>query len=377
MTRYTSNTLLALAGLLAMAAALTFVMPKGTTPLQDWEEDVFGDREQCTVLFVGPSYVKRVEPRFFNAESKRLRTNHRACKLGRASLTGVELEHELDKLLAGNWPKLKLVVVDITLGDTLKFDPGNWFKRRVIEWHTFDSALRSRRYYPLDASWTQLFEYAPQLWAHAKHLMLNYLEVGNGAMFVSELTSHPERGTKTKHPKRTHKQYLKYVRDLRNAKRAHRDAPIYGDNTWPLSLRRRIRAHGYEAAFLFAPVWEEARIPSRAVEGKDRLRVMDFGDPDKYPEFYTKRARGVTTHLTRRAAKRYSQRLAQHIAKFEPGEKRVARKKRGTKSAHPKHPKSKQKNKKQSKAKPKLASNNKRSAKEQRHDGKPTKGAKQ
>lgn len=380
MTRYIPNTLLALAGFLVTVVTLTFLMPKGTTALQEWEDDVFGDRENCTVLFVGPSYVKRVEPRFFNRESKRLGTNHRACKLGRAALTGVELEHELEKLLESDWPKLKLVVVDITLGDILRFESDNWFRRRVIDWHTLISAKRLLRYYPLDVSWTQLFEYAPQLWAHAKHVALNYLEVGGGAMFINELTTFPEPDLKRKHPKRTHAQYVKYVKDLRHAKRAHRDAPVYGDDTWPMSLRRRIRAHGYEAAFLFAPVWDEAKIPRRAVQGKDRLRVMDFGDPDKYPEFYTKQARGVTSHLTRGTANIYSRRVAQRISEFAPGDKRKARKK-SFKAARAKSPKSKHrprhKDKKGSNVKSKLASNNKRSAKAVRHNGKPVKGDKQ
>src|SRR5688572_11253070 len=65
---------------------------------------------------------------------------------------------------------------------------------------------------------------------------------------------------------------------------------------------------------------------------------MDFSDPIQYPEFYVKAARSVTSHLSFKMTKPYSERLAQGLAEFESKDERggktkpVAKPKRGNKA---------------------------------------------
>ncbi len=295
MRRHIFNWLLASLGFLVTVVFVAKVLPAHVSPLERSEAAMLGRRSQCNVLFIGPSYVKRLLPAYFDAASKRLGKHDRACKLARSAMRGVELEHELERLLARRWPKLELVVVDVTLGDSVAFEPENWFTHRVIGWHTIDSLKELGRYYDFRDGWINgLITHGSLLWAHARHVAANYLEVGKGAAWVGELSTYEEPVATRKHPKRNYSRDLHDLLQTNEFNQAHR---VFGDSKWPISLRERIRGHGYEAAFLFSPVWEPTRLPRRAVTGEDPLKVMDFANPTKYRKLYRKRARGVTSHL--------------------------------------------------------------------------------
>jgi hypothetical protein len=310
--RPVTNTLFACLAFLTMAAALRWLMPVALTADQREEEHTLRPRGECTVLFLGPSYVKQIDLRAFDAAASRLGFEARACKLGRSSLRGVELERELDSLLNYPWPNLKLVVVDVTLDDTIEFKERNWFKRRLVDWHDWQGVNRLVRFFTRDRRPWQ--KQAREVWAHARHLMANYVVLGRGADWLATLTTHREREVDSIPPKRRG-EYTQRLRRLKWARHQQRRKPTYESSSWPLELRKRIRSHGYEAVFLYAPVWRVKRLPARAVVGRERLTYLDFADPDRYPELYIESARGTTHHLTPSAYKPYSKRIAEELGK--------------------------------------------------------------
>jgi hypothetical protein len=93
-------------------------------------------RATCQVLLLGPSYANMVSPNDFDAEARRIGLDKRLCKLGRPGMAGFELKREIDFALGQDWPKLELLLVDITLGESAMFPEDNWFKSRAVEWHT-------------------------------------------------------------------------------------------------------------------------------------------------------------------------------------------------------------------------------------------------
>jgi hypothetical protein len=309
--RYLTNVILSSCAFLLVAVLLREFMPVALEREQEWEESVLGSRAECTVLFVGPSYVKQIVPEHFDDEAQKLETDEHACKLGRTNLGGVELEYELTRLLSQDWPKLKRVVVDISLGDALEFKPQNWFKRRVVDWHTPESMRKLKTYYAQKKPW---YKQVSPLWAHLKHYAANRLAVGRGADILGTFTNYqPTRGPSRKRPYEYEPNIKRIKQDTRELERH----PKYRPSKWPLALRERIRKHGYEAVFLYAPTWEATKLPDRAVKGKDRLMVLAFGNPFAYPELYTKQARGNTQHISEAAFEAYSRRLAQGISQLK------------------------------------------------------------
>src|SRR5687767_6876118 len=142
-------------------------------------EQALAERSTCQVLVVGPSYINTgfVEGRF-DEEAQRLGLGLKSCKYAEAGLTGYEVRHALELLLRERWPKLEYVLIDITLGDRVRFPAGNWYKPRVVDWHTLPVlAWVHKRYERLPKA-----ERPPAytLAIHAAHVLLNYLGVGRG-----------------------------------------------------------------------------------------------------------------------------------------------------------------------------------------------------
>jgi hypothetical protein len=302
-------------------------LPPGPRPLDERADPLLAERQSCSVLFVGPSYVDdQIEPAVFNREAERIGSDQRACKFGIAALRGFEMRLWIERLLSEDWPRLELVVIDITLGNEVGFNEGNWFKPRVIEWHTWQSIPWLLSHYernPLPKK-----ERFSTPWKHAGHVAARYLAVGKGVealgriRLLERLRSKPKRGELRENPlaeprvRRSRPRGAVYRGEVEHLKeRKAKVSPT--DNAWPLELREVVRAHKKEAYFLIAPVLYTVRVPEPTRRYKERLVVLDFNDPERYPELYDREVRGSTSHLDAAGSVLYSELLARNLKALE------------------------------------------------------------
>jgi hypothetical protein len=281
----------------------------------------------CNVLFVGPSYVRDgVFPHVFDREAKKLGSHLRACKYALSSLKGYEVRHDLDVLLREPWPRLELVVIDITLGSGVSFEQDNWFKARVVEWHTLGSLPWLYGYYREQG--LRGLALARTLAPHYAHLALNYLGVGRGVSLLERANLLDHRRSNARHVRRDYEvrtlsvratrrvrgpDYPGQVQALLDAKLAAQANHDESSDAWARELEHVVRDHGYEVAFLIAPVLTLKQPPQATRAGARPLSILDFDDPHAYPELYESDRRGYTSHLNERGADDYSRLLAREI----------------------------------------------------------------
>ncbi len=283
--------------------------------------------DSCNVLFVGPSYVRDgVFPHVFDREAKRLGSQLRACKYALSSLKGYEVRHDLEVLLREPWPKLELVVIDITLGADASFEKDNWYKARVVEWHTLGSVPWLYGFYR--AQGLRGLALARTLAPHYAHVALNYLGVGRGVALLERASLLDRRRETQRHVRRDYEVRTPSVRATRKLRgpdypgqvQALLDAKLEAQNhhdeasdTWARELERVVRDHGYDVAFLLAPVLTFRQPPQALRAGARPLTILDFDDPHAYPKLYESDRRGYTSHLNELGADDYSRLLAREI----------------------------------------------------------------
>ena len=324
---FAKNFGLFLLGLAAAAVVLYALVPHDRPALTP----VLAERDRCQVLVVGPSYVNiGFEVQTFDAESARIGLGLRACKYAQSALQGYELRHVLDLLFDKPWPKLQYVVIDTTLGPGmgLGFERDNWFKPRVVDWHTF-RALAWVSEHP-DHRATTWRQRAELFWGHVEHLALNYLGVGRGIGPLSNVRVLARGPVATSgfigsglthivHREKGHPGYARTLQKLIAQKARQRAQHDEISGAWPLELRALVRSHGYakQVAFLVSPVLSAKRDIKGAGTGPDPLVVLDFDDPARYPELYTVDVRGETSHLGGRGPTIYSELIARAIKELD------------------------------------------------------------
>jgi hypothetical protein len=341
--RFAVNLALALLGMSLMAAALDALGPM-STPLTLDAERVLRERERCQVLFVGPSYVvSQIHPAAFDAESQRLASPLRSCLFGGTGMRGLELRVHLSRLLQEGWPALKLVVVDITLGQGRSFDQGNWYQPRLIQWHTLESARWIFDYYR-STHWNGLDAKVAR--AHLGHLLANQLNLGVGLekLHLLALVRRAQRalGARVKLPesdarrayrsaqaelagrkkaqanaymKRTsQRSHDRRVAQLIRAKARLRKTHKTVASDWLFELRELTRSHRAEIAFIEAPVWLARRTKLQRKAAR-ALPMIDFNDPAKYPPLYLRKHRGNTHHVNWYGGEVYSRLLASELSR--------------------------------------------------------------
>lgn len=302
-------------GLLVTAALLYAVMPHEREVL----EEVLARHDECQVLIIGPSYVgEGISEEAFERESKKFGPALRVCKYAPGGLRGYELRHVLDVFLDKPWPKLKVLVIDISLGSSIDFDPANWFNPRLVDWHTFDSVPWLWHYYTHRRR-ASLWREAPELLGHFEHLLANYLGIGRGTYLASKLRilSHrdPPDEPRVRNAFRRHrakgaayeKLRRRLIREKARARARHKTMHL----EWPRELLQLARAHGQRrVVFIVSPILARKPPPAR---GRGEPVVLDFEDPARYPELYTEDVRGTTSHLNSRGAPIYSALLARAL----------------------------------------------------------------
>jgi hypothetical protein len=318
------NLSLMAAGLLCMLALLHWVVPEAARVVSPEMRQALKARGYCQVLFVGPSYIgSHFLPEAFDDEARRIGLNVRACKLGKHGLRGYEMRQQIQLFLSGRRPKLQLLVLDITMGQHIGFESGNWFKSRTLEWHTWQAIPWLASYYRRDPrEWSNKL---PEIWSHLEHVAAHYLLLGRGTELFLKANASEEIIEEEEAPEATsagihrrglrgqHRGYARTLKRLIQKRRANYGEHRYADSGWPLELREVVRAYGLEAYFLYAPVLHTTKLPRRAVEGEDRLVFLDFSDPLRFPELYRESVRGHTNHLGGEGFEIYSRLLAREL----------------------------------------------------------------
>jgi hypothetical protein len=162
-----------LAGLVVGAALIYALLPRARA--REDRRALNAARADCKILLIGPSYANMVVPSAFEAEARELGFDKRLCKIGRSGLAAYELSQEIDFALSEPWPKLELVLIDVTIGRAPGFPEENWFKSRTVEWHNLAGmnwVLDYYRHHPKRSP-------APRVWlAHVEHVFSHYVSLG-------------------------------------------------------------------------------------------------------------------------------------------------------------------------------------------------------
>jgi hypothetical protein len=264
-----------------------------------------------------------VLPDVIDEESRRRGNPIRSCKVARTAMKGYEIKRELDILLDKPWPKLKLVMIDITLGSDNRFNVKNDYTPRVLRWHTWEflpwylehlDGERIKNQNPIRA-------YSSRLLRHFKHFAVNQLLVGRGAEHLATLSEAPPKErwvykppTSEEKIRKRRRTNDKRVRELRKQIQvpSQRDAKLRGE--WFLELRDLTRSHGVEADALFAPVWRYHPLSKNVFPKNDPPVVHDYADPEKYPILYKFGAHTGSEHLSHSGSHDYSTLLGRDLA---------------------------------------------------------------
>lgn len=335
---FLSRLALTLAGAAAAIAGLQAVPAPPTMITRDVEA-ALARRGECELLFVGSSYVRtQILTDVVDAELRRLGAPGTSVKVSAVALRGYELRHHLERLLSEDWPRLRLVVVDVTLGESPDITPHNRYKLRVVEWHTLAAIPWLARFYdrhPESRSWDVLA-------AHAGHVAARYTRLGVAAALLAppaveretaeteadppapaaseprkrlllQFAGDPDRERSGEEGRRVRQEHQARVAELRRLKRSGSTTSRVGSE-YLRELEEIVRARGAEAAFVVAPVYDALQRPADPASPESApSRILDFDDPDRFPELYAFECRSHSQHLSPRGSELYSRLVVREI----------------------------------------------------------------
>ncbi len=262
---------------------------------------------------------------------------------GGRSLQSYEMLYQSERLLDRGWPRLELIVFDISLDPEPSFKTHNRFGPRLIQWHDLASiAWIYRMYQRLDIPWPKRREL---LAAHLAHLPLHYFRVGDGLIWLDWLqplerisawlagreggkgSFYTRSATKLEDAVRRRRpdeapelpqealnrdRYRAIgLRALRARKNLEQRSGCSSRTGLAEDLRRLARSRGVEAYFTLAPIWRLVDPPTSTID--DPFVVFDFADPERFPVLYDPQMRGGGSHLNVIGARQYSLLLADVI----------------------------------------------------------------
>jgi hypothetical protein len=291
-------------------------------------EHLAAHRADYDVVVIGSSFTRlHFAPKTFERRMRRLGHRVRAFGCGTKGLRGGELDYYIERVLELDMPKLRWLLVDVTLDQIRGLESGNYYKRRVIRWHGVDQVLTLHA--ALAAGGGEPLANLQRLQPHVSHLLLNLGNVGEGVValrsdaWLGVTTAARTRGAffppkinaarQAAAGKRYAQHHPGFARWRQKLVDLRSSAPPPRDHAVMRIWRDRIRARGIEPVFVLSPILSDARFPT-AVPGDEPLPVLDFNDPVAFPELYDPTLRQDTAHLHRGGAEVFSTRLADVLA---------------------------------------------------------------
>lgn len=278
------------------------------------------------VIIMGSSFVRiNFVPPAFDKRMKKHGYAIHSFNFALSGLMGSELDYYIEQILDLDLPRLKWIFLDVTLNQYPRLKEGNYYKLRVIRWHTWTRYLQVQQ--AIMQKETSLSERLEEVWVHAQHLLLNLGNVGEGMYALRNGTFWGERPEIKKRfhfhvgpfiRKRQRKRALIYrmtrrgrhegsKRELARKRRDHQLKPR--DLRLAFRWRDMIESRGYRALFVVGPALEDASIRSDRPHAKP-LNVIDLSDPDAFPSLYRIEGRYDRGHMTYDGAVRYTRVLA-------------------------------------------------------------------
>lgn len=316
-------------GLGATAAALRSLAAYNPSASEGMLEHLAVHGGQYDLIIVGPSYVQlHFLPELFDQRMRELGHPLRSFSFGMPQMRGPEIDYYLERIFELQLPKLKWLLVDVTLGQLLTLDQPNWYKRRPIKWHEPEQFGQLPRAI-LNRTDRTALERASEITVHTEHLLLNLFNVGEGLIalqsfdtlgaprirarneFAPRIPSEKKLRLTTRKYKRRRKWHVNLTQTLIELRK---QAPKEPQSTGMIvGFRNRIRAHGVQPLFVLSPLLRDTRIDKR-VPGDEPLTVLDFNDPLLYPALYNYKLRSNATHFHYYGARVYTLALADRFA---------------------------------------------------------------
>lgn len=242
----------------------------------------------------------------------------RSYGLGMGALRGPELDFYVRRVLELPMPKLRWLLIDVTVDQDPELEEKNWFATREIEWQT-------PRQFALVASHVMgeekpLEKRLTTLWPFARHFGINALNIGRGHAALEGFDRMGEPEPERRQPPDWRldrkaskaKKYRENVKAHESAVRrliASRRRGSTRSNALPATWRDAAAERGVEVAYVVGPTTFNAAFPAE-VPGKPDLRVFDFNDPREVPHLYEITYHYDTVHLTEPGAESFSRDLA-------------------------------------------------------------------
>ena len=317
-------------GLTAGASALRVVALRApisvSGPLEHLK--VYGQRYD--VIVIGSSLVRvNFVPKVFDLTMKDNGFPVHSFSFAMSGLNGSELDYYLERLLRLDLPRLKWILLDVTLSQTPRLKEKNYYKRRVIHWHDFDRFLQVQRaLFRIERKPRRLAE----RWrVHFQHLLLNLGNVGEGQQvlrtsrwlglqprpmkeyrFNQRLKDTKKRSLKAaayrRKSKRSHERArVKLLRDRNSGNNANRYLPLVG--RW----QRMVSARAYTPFFIIGPSLRNVTFRTDNTSDEP-IQVLDLNKPAEYPQLFTVEGRYDPNHMNYEASVSYTESLAKLLA---------------------------------------------------------------
>jgi hypothetical protein len=313
-------------GLSLSCAALRAIARRNPSETGGMLEHLAARGSEYDLLVIGPSFVRiHFLPPLFDRRMHENGVDLVSFGFGMSGLTGAEMDYYIERILEMPLPKLKWVLIDVTLSQEPRLDRGNWWNRRVIAWHVPEEYPALQR--GVLAAKGELWPKLARLATHARHVLLNVGNVGEGvyalnhAVWTSSQRVQPRSrfhlgSSAHGRPNKKAEAYQRHAREHTAASARlskARKQPPRRNNAFALKWRDAFRARGVDTFFVISPVLTDARIPSK-VRGARSLHVLDFNDPEKYPALYDPKLRYEPVHFVYDGAVLYTETLADVLA---------------------------------------------------------------
>lgn len=257
---------------------------------------------------------------------KRMREDHGrplgAYSFAMGRLVGAELDFYVRRILELPLPKLKWLLIDVSLDQKPSMQEKNWYSRRELEWQT--PRQFSMVWSQFMAREEPLRSRLGKIWPYGRHLAMNVLAIGralpalegfdrrNQPTDFSLASSEDERvaikEAKAAQYRARPAEHWAAAQRLRTKRRPGRDRT----NALAAAWRDAAKERGVEVAFILGPTMKNAAFPAK-VEGGADLRIFDYNDPSANRRLYQLEYHYDPWHLTEAGAKIFTRALADDL----------------------------------------------------------------